>query len=80
MTLGAILLGSVTATIHGSGFLAVYLAGLLLSDRWAVKLDAVTAPASGRCAPACLFGERAGGAQSTTADSFAESVDSASGK
>lgn len=29
------LLGSVTATLHGSGFLAVYIAGLLLSDAWA---------------------------------------------
>ncbi len=33
--LGAVLLGSVTATLHGSGFLAVYIAGLLLSDSWA---------------------------------------------
>jgi len=33
--LGAMLLGSVTATLHGSGFLAVYIAGLLLSDAWA---------------------------------------------
>ncbi len=33
--LGAVLLGSVTATLHGSGFLAVYIAGLLLSDAWA---------------------------------------------
>jgi cell volume regulation protein A len=32
---GAVLVGSVTATLHGSGFLAVYVAGLLLSDRWA---------------------------------------------
>jgi cell volume regulation protein A len=32
---GAVLVGSATATLHGSGFLAVYLAGLLLSDRWA---------------------------------------------
>jgi cell volume regulation protein A len=33
--LGAVLVASVTATLHGSGFLAIYLAGLLLSDRWA---------------------------------------------
>ncbi len=30
----AVLLGALTATLHGSGFLAVYVAGLLLSDRW----------------------------------------------
>ncbi|HYN49725.1 MAG TPA: cation:proton antiporter [Thermoleophilaceae bacterium] len=35
LLLGAVLLGSVTAAVHGSGFLAVYLAGLLLSDAWA---------------------------------------------
>lgn len=33
--LGVLLLGAVTASIHGSGFLAVYVAGLLLSDAWA---------------------------------------------
>lgn len=33
--LGALLLGAVTATLHGSGFLAVYVAGLVLSDAWA---------------------------------------------
>jgi cell volume regulation protein A len=33
--LGAVLLGALTATLHGSGFLAVYIAGLLLSDAWA---------------------------------------------
>ena len=32
--LGVLLLGAVTASIHGSGFLAVYIAGLLLSDAW----------------------------------------------
>ena len=32
--LGAVLLGAVTASLHGSGFLAVYIAGLLLSDAW----------------------------------------------
>jgi len=35
--LGAVLLGALTATLHGSGFLAVYIAGLLLSDAWARK-------------------------------------------
>ena len=35
VVLGAVLLGALTATFHGSGFLAVYVAGLLLSDAWA---------------------------------------------
>ena len=35
VVLGAVLLGALTATLHGSGFLAVYIAGLLLSDTWA---------------------------------------------
>lgn len=35
LLLGAVLLGSVTAAVHGSSFLAVYVAGLLLSDAWA---------------------------------------------
>ncbi len=30
----AILVGAGTATLHGSGFLAVYIAGLLLADAW----------------------------------------------
>jgi cell volume regulation protein A len=33
--IGALVVGSATAVLHGSGFLAVYVAGLLLSDRWA---------------------------------------------
>jgi potassium/hydrogen antiporter len=33
--LGAVIVGSATAVLHGSGFLAVYVAGLLLADRWA---------------------------------------------
>ena len=32
---GAILVGAATASLHGSGFLAVYLSGLLVADRWA---------------------------------------------
>ena len=32
---GAVVVGAATATIHGSGFLAVYLSGLLVADRWA---------------------------------------------
>ena len=35
LVLGAVLLGALTATLHGSGFLAVYVAGLLVSDAWA---------------------------------------------
>ena len=35
VVLGVVLLGAVTASLHGSGFLAVYIAGLLLSDAWA---------------------------------------------
>lgn len=35
IVLGVVLLGAVTASLHGSGFLAVYIAGLLLSDAWA---------------------------------------------
>jgi potassium/hydrogen antiporter len=30
-----VVIGAGTATLHGSGFLAVYLAGLLVADRWA---------------------------------------------
>jgi cell volume regulation protein A len=32
---GAVIVGAATATLHGSGFLAVYVAGLLVADRWA---------------------------------------------
>lgn len=32
---GALLVGAATASLHGSGFLAIYLAGLLVADRWA---------------------------------------------
>ena len=35
IVLGVVLLGAATASLHGSGFLAVYIAGLLLSDAWA---------------------------------------------
>lgn len=33
----AVLAGALTAWLHGSGFLAVYLAGLLVSDQWAKR-------------------------------------------
>ena len=33
--IGAVIVGAGTATIHGSGFLAVYVAGLVISDAWA---------------------------------------------
>lgn len=36
---GAVIVGAATAALHGSGFLAVYLAGLLISDRWARQDD-----------------------------------------
>jgi cell volume regulation protein A len=32
---GAVVVGAGTASLHGSGFLAVYITGLLVSDRWA---------------------------------------------
>jgi cell volume regulation protein A len=35
MVLAVLLVGGVTAWLHGSGFLAVYLCGLLLADAWA---------------------------------------------
>jgi potassium/hydrogen antiporter len=35
--IGAVAIGATTATLHGSGFLAVYVAGLLLADRWAMQ-------------------------------------------
>lgn len=31
----AVVVGAATASLHGSGFLAVYVAGLLVADRWA---------------------------------------------
>lgn len=37
MLIGAVFVGAVTASLHGSGFLAVYVAGLLLADRWAAQ-------------------------------------------
>jgi cell volume regulation protein A len=36
---GAVIVGAATATLHGSGFLAVYLTGLLIADRWARQDD-----------------------------------------
>jgi potassium/hydrogen antiporter len=35
LLVGAVLVGAASASLHGSGFLAVYLAGLLVADRWA---------------------------------------------
>ena len=35
VVLGAVGVGAATATLHGSGFLAVYVAGLLVADEWA---------------------------------------------
>ena len=35
LLLGAVVVGAGTATLHGSGFLAVFIAGLALSDAWA---------------------------------------------
>ena len=35
VVLGAVVVGAGSASLHGSGFLAVYVAGLLLSDAWA---------------------------------------------
>lgn len=35
LLVGAIVIGAGTASIHGSGFLAVYITGLVLSDAWA---------------------------------------------
>ena len=35
VVLAVVLLGAATSSMHGSGFLAVYIAGLLLSDAWA---------------------------------------------
>lgn len=39
LLVGAIIVGAGTASLHGSGFLAVYIAGLALSDAW-TKQDA----------------------------------------
>jgi cell volume regulation protein A len=37
VVLAVVLLGAVAATAHGSGFLAVYIAGLVLSETWALQ-------------------------------------------
>lgn len=37
IVLGAVVVGAATASLHGSGFLAVYITGLLLADRWALQ-------------------------------------------
>jgi potassium/hydrogen antiporter len=56
--LTAVVVGAATATLHGSGFLAVYVAGLLTADRWAAhegRHHAVPEAASAIAEPA-LFG------------------------
>lgn len=58
MLTGAVIVGAATAALHGSGFLAVYLAGLLIADRWARQDDhnhPVTQAAAGIAEPV-LFG------------------------
>jgi cell volume regulation protein A len=57
VVLGIVLLGAVTASLHGSGFLAVYVAGLLLSDAWARQDGAqhVVPDALSRIAEPLLF-------------------------
>ena len=35
--LAAVLLGGITTSLHGSGFLAVYIAGLVVSDTWEAR-------------------------------------------
>lgn len=35
LLVGAVIVGAGTASLHGSGFLAVYIAGLVISDAWA---------------------------------------------
>lgn len=55
---GAVFVGAGTATFHGSGFLAVYVSGLLLSDSWAEqdgRHHAVPAAAAAVAEPV-LFG------------------------
>lgn len=56
--LGAVIIGAATASLHGSGFLAVYVAGLLIADRWARqdgRHHAVPEAAAGIAEPV-LFG------------------------
>ena len=55
---GALLVAAATASLHGSGFLAVYLTGLLVADRWKAK-DGPRHPvpeAVGAVAEPVLFG------------------------
>jgi cell volume regulation protein A len=56
--LGAVLVGAATASLHGSGFLAVYVTGLLIADIWAERHGrhhAVTESAAAIAEP-LLFG------------------------
>ena len=57
VVLAVVLLGASSATLHGSGFLAVYIAGLLLSDGWARQDGAqhVVPEALSRVAEPLLF-------------------------
>jgi len=54
---GALLVGAGTASIHGSGFLAVYIAGLLVSDAWAAQdgRDHAVPAAAGALSEPLLF-------------------------
>jgi cell volume regulation protein A len=58
LLLGALAVGAATASLHGSGFLAVYLAGLLVADRWAASAGRHHAvpEAAGAIAEPVLFG------------------------
>ncbi|HVY60364.1 MAG TPA: cation:proton antiporter, partial [Planctomycetota bacterium] len=58
LLLGAVAVGAATASLHGSGFLAVYLAGLLVADRWAASAGRHHAvpEAAGAIAEPVLFG------------------------
>ena len=54
----AVLVGAGTASIHGSGFLAVYITGLLVADTWKVQDGSyhVAANAASAVAEPVIFG------------------------
>jgi cell volume regulation protein A len=58
LLVGAVIVGAGTASIHGSGFLAVYIVGLVISDTWAKQPDAQRAvpEATAAIAEPLLFG------------------------